>query len=92
MPRVDPSGARARLLSVAINPTSERRMDTLTEAEVDALVAGAAWYAKYHQHDAADLAADGSASAVARREHFESLYAALDKLGARIRRPAGIGR
>jgi hypothetical protein len=80
------------VLSVAVDPSSETRMDTLTEAEVDALVAGAAWYAKYHQHDAAAVAGDTSASAVARREHFESLYAALDKLGARIRRPTGIGR
>jgi len=67
-------------------------VETLTEAEVDALVAGAAWYAKYHQRDAAELVEDGSASAVARREHFEALYAALEKLGARMRRPAGIRR
>lgn len=66
--------------------------ETLTDAEVDALVAGAAWYAKYHQQDAAGLAGDESAGAVTRREHFESLYGALDKLGVRMRRPAGLER
>lgn len=76
---------------MATNPTPESRVETLTEAEVDALVVGAAWYAKYHQHDTAELVDDRSASAVTRREHFESLYAALEKLGAKIRRPAGIG-
>lgn len=65
-------------------------MKTLTDAEVDALLAGAAWYAKYHQRDLAELVGDGSASAVARREHFESLHAALEKLGVRIRRPIGL--
>lgn len=67
-------------------------MDTLTDVEVDALVAGAAWYAKYHQHDVAELIGDGSARAVTRLEHFESLYAALEKLGLRIRRPTGLER
>jgi hypothetical protein len=67
-------------------------MDTLTDAEVDALVSGAAWYAKYHQHDLDELIGDGSAQAVSRLEHFESLYGALEKLGLRIRRPAGLPR
>lgn len=67
-------------------------MGTLTDAEVDALVSSAAWYAKYHQDDVADLIGDGSARAVTRLEHFEDLYTALEKLGLRIRRPAGLQR
>ena len=74
------------------NPPPELTIEGLTDDEVDALVAGAAWYAKYHRRDVEGLAGDGSAGAVTRREHFESLYAALDKLGVRLRRPSGMER
>ncbi len=67
-------------------------MATLTDDEVDALVSAGAWYAKYSQHDVDDLVGDESAHAVVRLEHFENLYGALEKLGLRIRRPAGLGR
>lgn len=77
---------------MATNPFPEPGVETLTDAEVDALVAGAVWYAKYHQRDVSVLADDGSAASVARLEHFESLYAALGKLGVRVRRPAGLDR
>jgi hypothetical protein len=59
----------------------------LTRDELEALTAGAAWYAKYHQQSVPLPEDDPSAAAVARREHFSDLYSALDKLGLRLRRP-----
>lgn len=69
------------------------RLDALPEmspAELDALVAAATWYAKYHERMIAGLADDPSALADARRTRYQELYRALGKLGVRLRRPAGI--
>lgn len=64
----------------------------LGDEELDALLAAAAWYAKYHERAIAELAGDGSALATARRERFLSLHDALAKLGVRLRRPEGMER
>lgn len=65
-------------------------LGALDDEEVEALVSAGAWYAKYHQDEPPRLAGDRSALAVSRREHFESLYSALEKLGVRMRRPEGL--
>lgn len=62
-------------------------LETLSDHELEALIGGATWYAKYHESMIAESHDDGSASALARREHFEALNAALRKLGVRLRRP-----
>lgn len=64
----------------------------LEHHELDALLAAGAWYAKYHERSVAELAGDASALAVARRERFLDLHAALDKLGVRTRLPEGLER
>jgi hypothetical protein len=63
-------------------------IESLTERELEALVGGATWYAKYHQTMMAHDQDDRSAAAVSDREHLEALHAALRKLGVRLRRPA----
>lgn len=68
----------------------EMAISALSEREIDALVSGAVWYVRYHQRDIPSEDEDRSAAAVARREHFENLFAALEKLGVRVRRPAAI--
>lgn len=65
-------------------------VDELSGAEREALVSAAVWYAKYHQGDIPSQD-DGSAYAMVRREHFESLYGGLRKLGIRLRRPPQLG-
>ena len=64
--------------------------ESLSPREARAVTEAAAWYAKYHERMIAEHADDHSAIAVARREHFEDLYAALAKLGVRLRRPEGL--
>jgi len=65
-------------------------LEALDHHELDALVAAGAWYAKYHERAVTELVDDASALAVARRERFRNLHAALDKLGVRVRRPEGL--
>lgn len=63
-------------------------LEELSERELEALVGGATWYAKYHQTMIAEDQDDRSAAAVSHREHLEALNTALRKLGVRLRRPA----
>ena len=79
-----------RTVSIVCVPSLSPVAADLSEQELDALTEGAAWYAKYHERMIAEQADDRSAAAVARREHFEDLHAALRKLGVRIRRPDGL--
>ena len=62
----------------------------LSEAELNALIGAATWYAKYHEGIIAELADDPSAAAVARRARFQDLHRSLSKFGVRLRRPAGL--
>lgn len=75
---------------VSSDPPARRALDDLSPAELRALVASAAWYAKYHQGEIVDDARSTSARAVMRRRHFNDLYDALGKLGVRIRRPEAL--
>ena len=59
----------------------------LTERELQALRGAAAWYAKYHAGSIASVAQDPGAYAVAEREEYLDLIAALAKLGVRVRIP-----
>jgi len=74
---------------VAINAAVETRAD-LSEAELKALTGAAAWYAKRHEGMIAELADDPAASAVAQRDRYLDLHAALWKLGVRLRLPDGV--
>jgi hypothetical protein len=74
---------------VTIEPVSTSA-EKLAPEEVRALAEAAAWYAKYHEQLVASSAGDQSAMAIARRERFETLHGALQKLGIRIRRPDGL--
>jgi hypothetical protein len=69
---------------------SDRLVESLSDAELEALINAATWYAKYHERMISDLADDASALAVTRRARHQELYDALAKLGVRLRRPAGI--
>jgi len=62
----------------------------LTDDEMHALTAAAAWYAKRHEPMISERADDVPASAVAERERFMTLHSALAKLGVRMRLPDGI--
>lgn len=59
----------------------------LSDDEVRALTAAAAWYAKRHEAIIAKAADDTSVSAAAERERYLALHAALGKLGVRLRLP-----
>ena len=72
------------------DPLTAARLPELTDGEVEAIAAGAAWYAKYHQRDLRTAEDDPSAAATVRREHFADLFSALEKLGVRMRRPDAI--
>lgn len=67
-------------------------VDELSQAEVRALAAAAAWYAKRHESMISGHADDLSASAAAERERYLTLHSALWKLGVRLRLPDGIER
>lgn len=73
-------------------PAPRAALADLDDEQLDALLAAAAWYAKYHERSISELAGDRSALATARRERFLSLHEALEKLGVRLRRPEGIER
>lgn len=66
---------------------SQARQQDLSQAELDALAAAAAWYAKYHARIIAERADDPSAQALAQRERYLALLSGLEKLGFRIRNP-----
>jgi len=62
----------------------------LTVGELEALRGAAVWYAKYHAADIERNAAERAAYAVAEREEYLALIAALEKLGVRLRVPDGL--
>ena len=62
-------------------------LEELTEAEQAALRRAAVWYFKRHATIIAEEADDLSARAVAHREDFLELHAALRKLGVPIALP-----
>lgn len=74
------------MMPVAIH--TETRAVELTDAEVGALLAAAAWYAKYHQRIIVDDPDDESARAVADREHHHVLREGLRKLGVPLAPPS----
>ena len=59
----------------------------LSDRELAALTDAAAWYVNYHGRMIAEQADDPSAAAIARRDRFLALHAALAKLGVRARLP-----
>lgn len=62
-------------------------IEQLTSSEQSVLVSAAVWYFKRHARIIADEAADRSALAVARRDDFLELHAALRRLGIPIALP-----
>lgn len=64
--------------------------DPLTARELEALRGAGVWYAKYHAGRVSDRAGDGASSAVAERDEYLELLAALRKLGVRLRVPDGL--
>lgn len=75
---------------MAVHPAEFVDLDGITEAERDALASAATWYFKYHGPIIAKLADDPSAMAIARRNDFYDLHAALWKLGIRLALPEGL--
>ena len=65
-------------------------LGTLEEHELDALASAGAWYFKYHGRMIAEKADDRSAVAIAQRDDFHDLHAALWKLGVRLALPDGL--
>lgn len=66
------------------------RLGELSVSELEALRGAAVWYAKYHAADIERNAAERAAYAVAEREEYLALIAALGKLGVRVRIPDGL--
>ncbi len=56
-------------------------IDTMTDAELDALRGAAAWYAKYNHAKIEEALSDPSAYAMVQRERYVALVSALRKLG-----------
>lgn len=75
---------------MAVGPSRSLPIEALSGAELDALVAAASWYAKYHEAIIAESADDESALAVTRRQRFQHLHDGLRTLGVRLKPPAGI--
>lgn len=75
---------------MAIQPVDVSEQTGLTEREIDALTTAATWYFKYHGPIIAKLADDPSAMAMARRDDFYDLHAAIGKLGVRLALPDGL--
>lgn len=71
-------------------PLETHDIDALAHPEVDALSSAATWYFKYHGRMIAEQADDRSAAALAEREEFYDLHAALWKLGVRLALPEGL--
>ncbi len=72
---------------MAIPVEGNTAIEALSASERDALASAATWYFKYHGPIIAKLADDPSATAMARREDFHDLHAALWKLGIRLALP-----
>lgn len=73
------------------DPRSQHELlATLTDAEIDALVSAAAWYASYKQADIRAKWDDLSAAETTRRQKFVALHDGLRKLGVRRVSPAPV--
>jgi hypothetical protein len=75
-----------------MKPLEEHALAALGEDELDALTSAATWYFKYHGRMIAERADDRSAVALAQREDFHDLHAALWKLGVQVALPEGLPR
>jgi hypothetical protein len=73
---------------VAVSDTA--RLGEPSVSELEALRGAAVWYAKYHAADVERNATERAAYAVAEREEYLALIAALGKLGVRLRIPDGL--
>ena len=62
-------------------------IEQLSSSEQGALLSAAVWYFKRHARIIADEADDRSALAVARRDDFRELHAALRRLGVPVALP-----
>ncbi len=76
---------------MAVDPSQLPASESLSASELQAIVAAATWYAKYHEPIFAKHADDPSAVGASRREHFQNLHTALRKLGVRLRPLAVLG-
>jgi len=76
---------------MAANPVESPLLD-LSDEELAALTAAAAWYAKRHEDMISALADDTSAAGSGQVDRYLSLHAALWKLGVRLRLPDGLSR
>jgi hypothetical protein len=72
---------------VSIAADDRPGLETLSASEQAAVRSAAVWYFKRHARIIADEADDDSARAVARRDDFVELHAALRKLGVPIALP-----
>lgn len=75
---------------MSVQPLEDVGVTSLDAHELDALTSAAAWYFKYHGRMIAERADDPSAGAVAQRDDFHDLHAALWKLGVRLALPDGL--
>lgn len=66
---------------------SDPTLSSLTTEERDALLAAAAWYARYHAADIAQDAEDPSMAAATDRARYVALLQGLAKLGINIPLP-----
>lgn len=74
-------------MSAAFEVTAENQLAELSATEQAALRRAAVWYFKRHARIIADEADDFSGRAVADREDFLELHAALRKLGVPVALP-----
>jgi hypothetical protein len=70
-----------------LTEAATRTQTELTDAELRALASAGAWYVNYHGPMIAEQADDRSVAALATRERFLHLHAALWKLGVELRLP-----
>ena len=75
---------------MSVHPIADVGFASLEDSEVDALTGAAAWYFKYHGRMIAERADDPSAQALAQRDDFHDLHAALWKLGVQLALPEGL--
>ena len=75
---------------MSVLPLETLAVEALVHPEVEALSSAATWYFKYHGPMIAKRADDRSAAALAEREGFYDLHAALWKLGVRLALPDGL--
>lgn len=75
---------------MSVQPVENIGLTALEKHELDALASAATWYFKYHGRMIAERADDPSVAAMAQREDFHDLHAALWKLGIRLGLPSGL--